>query len=166
MRLQSLNGTWNYRIGHGAFAPKDVPFSALPVGHSECERYFDAPYGNKALLKFDGITYYAKAYLNGAFVGEMLPYCEYTFDVSELLKEKDNHLKVELEDIAPDFGPSEGWENFGGIIRDVNLLYYTEGYIDDIFFYSKLSSDFKNADFTVETRACCDKDFSYDVSLS
>ena len=62
---QSLNGTWNYRIGKGKWTKKTVPFSALCVGHSECERVFDLELESQAiLLKFDGITYNGDVYLN------------------------------------------------------------------------------------------------------
>ena len=41
MIIQNLNGTWKYRIGKGKEREIEVPFSALPVGHSECSRMFD-----------------------------------------------------------------------------------------------------------------------------
>ncbi|MBQ8893747.1 MAG: hypothetical protein IJ043_04985 [Clostridia bacterium] len=122
--MQSLNGKWSYRIGKGTAAEIAVPFSALPVGHSECERSFDLEKtADRILLQFEGITYYARVFLNGEYIGEMLPYCRYTFDITEKAKSAGNLLRVELEDLAPSFGPSEGWENFGGIIRDVSLVY-------------------------------------------
>ena len=78
MRLtQSLNGWWDYRVGKGAFTRKKVPFSALPVGRSECVlRFAPIPHDNapRAFLVFDGITYAAKVTLNVHFLGEMLAY--------------------------------------------------------------------------------------------
>ena len=56
---------------------------------------------------------------------------------------------MELEDIEPKFGPTEGWENFGGIIRDVSLLFSTENYIEDVFFYSDIMEDYTAAKMTV-----------------
>lgn len=151
MKTQSLNGIWNYRIGKGKSTEKKVPFSKLPVGHSECLREFkpeiSAP---KTFLKFDGITYWAKVFLNGSFLGEMLPYSEYKFDISNLIKADNNTLLVELEDISPAFGPTEGWENFGGIIRDVNLIFCEEDYIEDVFFHTKLLNNYKDAKVSVE----------------
>ena len=41
MKKITLNGTWNYRIGNGKWEAVTVPFSRLPVGHSECFRTFD-----------------------------------------------------------------------------------------------------------------------------
>lgn len=153
VRIQSLNGMWLYRIGKGKQREISVPFSTLAVGHSECECTFTltetAPC---TYLKFDGITYAAKVFLNDIFIGDMLPYSEYLFDVTDFVCDV-NALRVELEDIAPAFGPSEGWENFGGIIRDVSVLYAAENRITDVFFHATLQDDYRNAVFTVETTA-------------
>lgn len=151
-KIQSLNGVWNYRIGKGEFSQKTVPFSELAVGHSECTRNFDLDFSSqKVFLKFDGITYYAKVILNDCVIGEMLPYSEYSFDVTDIVKEKDNKILVEIEDISPRFGPTEGWENFGGIIRDVSLVYSDSNYIKDVVFKSKLINNYCDASFTVDT---------------
>lgn len=152
--IQSLNGLWNYRIGKGEWCSKQVPFSVLPVGHSECERSFDLEQrGDRVLLKFDGITYQGTVTLNGKQLGVMLPYSEYVFDVTDIAREKGNKLLVELEDISPAFGPTAGWENFGGIIRDVELVYTEKTYIDDVFFHSNLKNDYADAEYTVELTA-------------
>ena len=123
MRTQSLNGIWQYRVGGGKSTAREVPFSALPVGRSVCERRFDlAEESARVFLRFEGITYHARVTLNGTPLGEMQPYCEYTLEVTAFIKARDNHLVVELEDIMPPFGPSDGWANYGGIIRGVSLL--------------------------------------------
>lgn len=135
MNSISLNGTWCYRIGNGATGSIEVPFSKLPVGKSVCRRSFDVPDGwQRLFLKFDGITYYAQVFLNDRLLGEMLPYCEYEFEISDIVEPAGNELTVVLEDIDRAFGPSEGWENFGGIIRDVHLLCRSEHYIENVFF--------------------------------
>lgn len=166
MKIQNLGGTWQYRIGKGEKSDVTVPFCALAVGHSECFKEFDLceEKTEVLLLKFDGITYYAKVYLNGTFVGEMGPYCEYTFDVTGILKDKGNELTVELEDVSPKFGPGDGWENYGGIIRDVNLLYYGENRITNVFFHTKLTNDYKDGEIVVETEAFTGKG-TFDIGL-
>ena len=132
---QSLNGLWKRRIGKGEFSDVNVPYSTLSVGHSECVKTFDLSYeSQRVLLKFDGITYWAQVFLNGKLLGDMLPYSEYVFDVTDTVKEKDNLLEVHIEDISPKFGPSEGWENYSGIIRNVTLLYKSDSYIESVFF--------------------------------
>jgi len=166
MNSVSLNGQWQYRIGRGPFSPVTVPFSRLPVGHSECTRHFDLPHSSERIfLKLDGITYYSKVSLNGSVLGEMLPYCEYEFDITDIVKAKDNELLVELEDIDRAFGPSEGWENFGGIIRDVHLLLRESAYIENVFFCPTLSPDLRRAEIRVETKAVCPADACFTVTL-
>ena len=150
MREQSLNGFWERRVGYGKFKPQQVPYSTLPVGHSECKRTFDlSEQSEKVFLRFDGITYYAKVLLNGKELGEMLPYSEYVFDITDVAKEKDNELLVLIEDTSPTFGPSEGWENYGGIIRGVSLLYSNASYVKDAFFSAKIENDYQDGKFKV-----------------
>ena len=167
MYIQSLNGKWNYRIGKGKWENIDVPFSKLPVGHSECQLNFDLESNSdKIFLKFDGITYSAKITLNGTFLGEMYPYTEYEYDVTKIVKNTANELLVELEDISPVFGPTEGWENFGGIIRDVSVLYKNSNYIEDVFFHSKLLNNYSDAEFVVETKAFDNSNAEFEITLS
>lgn len=142
MKKQSLNGKWLYRIGYGTYGEITVPFSRLPVGHSECIRTFDLCASSaRIFLIFEGITYYAKVILNGKELGEMLPYCEYTFDITDTVKMKDNRLEVLLEDISPSFAPSEVWENHGGIIRGVHLEFYGDACIDGVLKKAPVTSD-------------------------
>lgn len=171
MMTQNLNGEWNYRIGKGAVRKIQVPFSALPVGHSECFRSFDLDRNfreasDKIYLKFDGITYAAKVYFNDTLLGNMLPYVEYSFDITEYAKKTDNQLSVELEDIAPIFGPTAGWENFGGIIRDVSILYKNKNHIEDVFAHSVLEDAYTAADFVVETKCTEAEGAEFEISLS
>ncbi len=162
--IQTLNGIWNYRIGKGEWTKKSIPFSSLCVGHSECKRSFDLEgISDTILLKFDGITYNAYVRLNGTYLGKLLPYCEYTFDVTEIVKEKGNSVSVEIEDIDAKFGPSEGWENYGGIIRDVSLIYKGKSYITDVFFNQSLVNSYKDAYYSVKVSTSSSMD--YRVSL-
>lgn len=166
MKIMSLNGEWLYRIGNGAQSQITVPFSRLPVGRSECVRFFDiSEKFDRVFLKFDGITYYAKVFLNGTEMGEMLPYCEYEFEITDIAKPQGNELKVILEDIDRAFGPSNGWENYGGIIRDVSLILRNQYYIKDVFFKSKLLHNFKSASIEVEVNADCPADAQFEISL-
>ena len=146
MKKQSLNGIWRYRIGKGKWREREVPFSALAVGHSECEKEFDLEYeAPRVELKLDGITYGAKIFLNGELIGDMLPYCEYAFDITDKVRCVGNLIHVELEDISPAFGPVAGWENFGGIIRDVYITYTEREYIKGVTFTSELFDGYRRA---------------------
>lgn len=166
MNTICLNGVWDYCIGNGTFRQIDVPFSALPVGRSVCRRFFDVPdVAQRLFLKFDGITYYAEVFLNEVRLGEMLPYCEYEFEITDLVKPTENQLTVILEDINRAFGPSEGWENFGGIIRDVYLISRPQHYIENVFFKGTPGED-QSATMAVEITAQCPADTHFVVSLS
>ena len=167
MQEQSLNGVWQYRIGQGKYTEKTVPYSVAPVGSSECVRKFDLEQkAQKYFLRFKGITYFAKVVLNGKTVGEMLPYSEYSFDITDTVKEKNNELRVYIEDISPAFGPSEGWENYGGIIRDVDIVYKNASYITDVFFVSNLKNGYKDAEFTVSVSAVANANTLATITLS
>ena len=154
LHLQSLNGLWDYRIGNGKFQKKRVPFSALPVGKSTARRYFDREGDfERAFLILEGITYHAKAFCNGQMLGEMLPYCRYEFEISHLMREKDNEVSMEIEDMDVVFGPSEGWENYGGIIRDVKVAYLGSGKISDCFFRADYADGYAAAHCRVSYEA-------------
>ena len=156
--MQTLNGKWKYRIGKGTEKEIKVPFSALCVGHSECRKIFDLEsISDTILLQFDGITYNAKVYLNDTYLGKMLPYSEYTFDITEYAKKKNNELLVELEDINAPFGPSEGWENYGGIIRDVSIIYKKQNYILNPVFIANPTNNYNDASYTVDVNTKNDK---------
>ncbi|MBQ9131449.1 MAG: hypothetical protein IJX62_03115 [Clostridia bacterium] len=161
-----LNGTWKYQVGQGEPSSIDVPFSRLPVGRSECVKRFDLPKSAaRTFLKFDGITYYARVTLNNVDLGEMLPYCEYEFDITDLVKPTGNTLSVILEDINRSFGPSEGWQNFGGIIRDVYLILRNESYIENVFFHSTLRNGYRDAEILTEVKAVCPTDATLRIEL-
>lgn len=154
MKYQDLGGVWEYRVGHGKKERITVPFSTLPVGHSECFRRFDLDVsGGRLFLFFEGITYHAAVTLNGVPLGEMLPYSEYEFEVTGIVRPQGNELLVELEDIAPRFGPTEGWENYGGIIRNVGLFCREGAWLQEVFFHSELQNGYRDAAYTVEIRA-------------
>jgi len=146
-----LNGFWDYKIGNGEYSKKQVPFSVLTVGKSECKRFFDKPNcGERYFLVFEGITYAADVYLNGVHLGYMRAYGEYKFEITSILKDRNNEVVVELEDINVDFGPSEGWENYGGIIRDVYIECCGRYVIGDAFFYNDVDVIKKSARCNIE----------------
>lgn len=166
MKIQSLNGTWMRRIGCGAEQEQQVPYSTLAVGRSACRKVFDVEGEfTRLFLKFDGITYHAKVTLNGELLGEMLPYSEYEFEITDRVHKCGNELTVELEDLQLSFGPTAGWENFSGIIRDVSLVYRNENYLSDVFFKSTLTDDYQNAAVRVEVQTDKATDGHFEIRL-
>lgn len=150
-KIRSLNGIWQRSVAGGAWETQKVPFCSIPVGFSVCKTTFSAqkPRKNaKVFLVFDGITYGATVTLNGHTLGDMLAYCEYRFDVTDLVTERENELCVTVRDLGVPFGPAEGWENYSGIIRDVYLLYTAPVYIENVYWHVALCE--KSAAATVE----------------
>lgn len=150
---QLLDGLWDYRVGQGAYVKKQVPYSEHPVGESECALTFDAsevPGERRAFLIFDGITYSADVYLNDEYLGKMYPYSEYKFEISRLLKKTGNRLQVKIYDMHVAFGPSEGWENYSGIIRSVYIEYTNSCCMDSVHWHTVLNQDFSEAECFVD----------------
>ncbi|MBO5714218.1 MAG: hypothetical protein J6R83_02210, partial [Clostridia bacterium] len=151
MKIQSLNGWWDYRVLGGRQKKIKVPFSSLAVGRFYCEKTFSLKYNSdKIFIKFDRITYQANVTLNGKFLGVLGPYAEYFFDVTDIVKKCDNRIVVEVFDLTPKFGPSEGWENYGGIIGDVSVLFRGDTYIDDVTFTSTLKNNYQDANYSLK----------------
>jgi beta-galactosidase/beta-glucuronidase len=151
--IRSLNGQWAYSVNRKEMGLISVPFSALCAGESECALTFGvqtrAPH---CRLCFEGITYRATVTLNGRPLGTMCPYSYHAFDVSDVLLPGENRLVVTLQDMNLPFGPSEGWENYGGIIRDVYLLFTDSVYVDDVVWRTSTAPDFGSAECGVEVR--------------
>ncbi|MBQ9070134.1 MAG: hypothetical protein IJY23_02125 [Clostridia bacterium] len=169
-KIQSLNGVWDFRIADGDFTKKIVPYSELPVGFAECRLCFDkldSTSGKRAFLVFDGITYQAEVTLNGKKLGSMLPYSEYRYEITDIIKDTDNFLNVSIRDTDVVFGPAEGWENYSGINRDV-YIEYTEDYIfESVFWHAELSDDLTLAECSLEIKTNKDeKDGYVKITLS
>ncbi|NLG26087.1 MAG: hypothetical protein GX558_12075 [Clostridiales bacterium] len=131
---QTLDGVWQKRIGGGAPKSQTVPYSALCCGDTELTTAFALLGAERASLRFEGITYRATVWLNGVVLGEMPPYCRCEFDITAAARPGENRLRVDLRDMGMAFGPSEGWENYGGIIRSVYVDYTPRPHIADIYF--------------------------------
>lgn len=130
-----------------------VPGSYDCVGDSIWSRTFDCTQstdGARTYLCFEGIAYEGTVRLNGMNLGVMLPYSFYRFEVTELLKDGENELCVDLQDLNAPFGPAEGWRSFSGIVRDVFLETVPATFLSDLFFHTVLSDDLSEAACTVE----------------
>jgi beta-glucuronidase len=116
-----LNGYWDWQLPGGAWQRRRVPSSYTCVGRAvyRQEVALNPAAGQRAFLCFDGIAYCGKLWFNDVFVGDLLPYVPYRFDVSRCAHAGPNLIEVEIEDITADYGPTGGWEDYGGITRDV-----------------------------------------------
>lgn len=95
----------------------------------------------------------------------MLPYCQYKYEVTHLLNEKDNLLEVDIFDVEVVFGPSEGWENYSGIIRDVYIEYTDTNYIKDYVWTADLINDYNSAICRVKAEFEADDSLAWQLVL-
>lgn len=148
----SLSGNWTFRVPGGPLETRKVPGSYYMSGDTEYSRAFDLDpeEGRRYLLVFEGIHYGGHAKLNGVELDQMLPYSEYRFDVTDLLRPGQNQITVYLRDLGLDFGPSLGWRNYAGIVRDVYILSLEQSYVEDVFFRCRLSDQYTSAQCTAE----------------
>ncbi len=123
MRTLSLNGYWDWHLPHGPTIARKVPSCYTCVGQAVFERDFelDLAQHERAFLCFEGIHYTGAVSLNGSPLGEMLPYVPYRFEITDRLGGRKNRLEVTVNDIIAEYGPTGGWEDYGGISRDVSI---------------------------------------------
>ena len=99
---------------------------------------FDAPgmkNGDRVFLYFGAVNYRADVYLNARKLGQHTGgFTPFFFEITQLLKEKDNSLVVKvdnkrLKDGVPTLNTD--WWNYGGITREVKLVVVPERFIAD-----------------------------------
>jgi hypothetical protein len=151
-----LGGFWEYTAPFSTPVERTVPGSYPCVGTCTYRRAICLPpVGDRiALLCFEGVAYQGDVTINGVAAGEtMQPYSPYLFDVTTLLRDGANEICVALADLPAVFGPSEGWENYSGIIRDVYIDYVPKAHIVDFFFHQKLNDALDLSELTVDATA-------------
>ena len=107
---------------------------------------FEQKEGGRFFVYFEAVNYEAKVYLNGEYLGAHVGgYTPFQFEVTGLLKDKDNYLVVKVDnkrkrEAVPTVNTD--WWNYGGITRSVHLVRVPELHISD---YSiGLSKDMKS----------------------
>ncbi len=145
-----LNGYWDWKLPGGMWQRRLVPSSYTCVGTAtfQKELALNLPPGRRAFLCFDGIAYKGKVWCNDAYLGEMLPYVPYQFDVTDSIAGGHdpspgfNRIRVDVEDITADYGPTGGWEDYGGITRDVYVELRDPLWIDDVQWLCSFNGDY------------------------
>ena len=147
-RFFSLNKDWHFQI-EGKYDEKvDVPHTWNAVDGQDggndylralatYEKTFDAPVFDKdkecVYIQFDGVNSESTVYLNGEeVIRHEGGYSTFRKDITDYLKDKDNHLKV-LVDNRPNtrvYPQKADFTFYGGIYRDVNLLVVSKSHFD------------------------------------
>ncbi len=164
--IQPINFGWQYadhfqeeyvspEFDASGFETVDIPHAnrELPVNYFDERDYqfvscyrktFDCTKkkGGRVLLHFEGVSSYAKVYLNGACIGEHKGgYTAFQFDITDQVKARGNILVVRVDSTErkeiPPFGNVVDYLCFGGIYREVWLEYVAQQYIEDVFVRTK-----------------------------
>ena len=93
--------------------------------------------GERQFLYFGAVNYRCSVYLNGSLLGHHEGgFTPFQFEVTDNLKEYENDLVVKVNNTRTvDAIPALNydWWNYGGITRDVDLIYTPATYIKDYF---------------------------------
>lgn len=109
------------------------------------KKVFDAgTFNGRLFLHFGAVNYTANVFLNGERIGSHEGgYTPFQFEITDKVKAGRNTIIVKANNQRKKDGiPGLGydWMNYGGITRDVNLIYTSKTYIDDYFIQLKKSS--------------------------
>jgi beta-glucuronidase len=92
---------------------------------------------NRVFVYFGAANYQTDVYLNGKKLGKHIGgFTPFNFEVTDLLKEKDNFLVVKVDNKRKKEGVptlNTDWWNYGGITREVKLIETGETFIRDYF---------------------------------
>ena len=113
--------------------------------------------GRRLVLRFEGVNYRARVWVNGTLLGEhrdgFLPF-EFTLE-SAALGDGEHLLVVEVDNAnhAGDVpGMHVGWRGYGGILREVTLYATEHCYLDDLKIQAAPSAE--GGDFQYGVRIC------------
>jgi hypothetical protein len=153
-----LNGQWERRIDGELYDLVQVPSSLRPSGNYRLKREFLLPElsnHERAILHFDAITYFGRAFVNGAEIGVMGPYVPFEFEFTRQAKKGTNVVEVAIADLTPEpsgagrdelaLGVNPGWEAYGGIIRDVYAEVRPAAFVDNVRLGYRLEPDYVKA---------------------
>ena len=147
----SLNGLWDWHLPGGPVQKRLVPSCYFCVGDAYYSREFTLTdlSGKRVILHFEGVHYGGAVTVNGVPMGDMLPYVFYDFDITACAKAGVNTVDVLIKDINAAFGPTGGWEDYGGISRDVWVEVADLVGIEDAQWITVLKNNFSAADATL-----------------
>jgi beta-glucuronidase len=173
-----LNGQWERRIDRELYDVVQVPSSLRPSGYYHLKRQFLLPElsgHERAILHFDAITYFGRAFVNGAELGTMVPYVPFEFDFTRQARKGSNTVEVAIADLTPEpsgagkdelaLGLNPGWEAYGGIIRDVYAEVRPAAFVDHVRFGYKLEQGYARAACQAQVRVSSTTETSAHVEV-
>lgn len=94
--------------------------------------------GRRVFIHFDGVMISSRISLNGRVLGEYDGgFTPFRYDITEIVRDDENvlHVRVDSTERAdiPPYGYVVDYLTFGGIYRDVYLIYTPDVYIEDVF---------------------------------
>ncbi len=152
-RRIGLAGKWERWLGNKALDTIPVPSSYRPIGVASLRRSVNVPAvgeTQRAVLRMEGITHQAHVRINGSEVGSMDPWTPYEFDVTSTVQPGSNDIEVEVSDWQVPLGPSNAWEAYGGIIRDLFIELRPDPYIENVRLQYDLNAKLDRADCTID----------------
>ena len=166
--IVSLNGWWDWRLPGGATQKKMVPSCYHCVGDANYTKAFELPdlTEKRVILHFEGVHYSGSVTLNGSYIGDMLPYIYYDFDISDYVKEGENIVEVLIKDITAEYGATAGWEDYGGISRDVWVEVNDLVGIEDAQWLAEMRDDFASADAKLNLQLYNATEKNADIKIS
>ena len=99
-----LNGAWDQSIDGHFVRTVQVPSSTHPLGRYDLSREFVLPRlapDEHAILHFEAVALFARAFSNGTELGSLLPYVPHEFDISGAVRERSNTIRLNISDLTP-----------------------------------------------------------------
>jgi len=173
-----LNGAWQRYVHNKLIDTIQVPVSLRPVGYYSLKRSFLLPRltnRQRAVLHFEAITYHARVFLNDNELGTMDPYVPHEFDFTAQAREGENEIHVAIVDgcVGPNgegkdelaFGIRNGWECYGGIIRDAFVEIRPAVFIDNVRLAYSLGQNYDAVSCNVRVLTSCTSEGSGQLTI-
>jgi len=126
----TIPGDWNTQ-------KENLMYYEGTVWFKKSFNYDKSKRNNRVFVYFGASNYETDVYLNGKKLGKHIGgFTPFNFEVTNLLKEKDNFLVVKVDnkrhkDAVPTLNTD--WWNYGGITRDVKIVETSEVFVKDYF---------------------------------
>src|SRR5262244_224150 len=118
-----LHGMWERHVNGKLYDTIPIPSSQRPLGNYRLKRNCVLPKlaaDQRAVLHFDAVNYFSRAFVNGVELGAMGPYVPYELEATRILREGNNLVEVTIADLLGEpggagkdeieLGLSPGWE--------------------------------------------------------